>query len=200
MTKKILISMMIVAIAIAFMPVNTFAASKTEKTKFYEVYKDGNTVYCATTKAIYKVKVTDKGKYKSKEKIAKAGEHLYIRNLKKKGEYLYVTANTEGTPMMLGRVKTDGGKIKNLVTEELEGVAIKGKKIYYSYYSDSGKLVKKEMKLNGKDKKKSKVKPVSVDKRTNAKGYKLIVKYHDDYEVYYLKTPKGKYKLGKRNY
>ena len=172
MTKKFFISMMIVAIAIAFMPVNTFAASKTEKTNFYEVYKSGNTVYCATTKAIYKVKVTEKGKVKSKKKVAKAGEHLYVYHLKKKGKYLYFLAYTEGTASIISRVKANGGKIKTLDGGEIDGVAIKGKKIYYSYYSDSGKLVRKEMKLNGKDKKKTKVKAVSVFKKTNAKAGK----------------------------
>ena len=58
MKKKFLACIMVLAIAVAFMPANTFAASKTATMKAYDqVIKSGNTVYCAGAEGLYKVKV-----------------------------------------------------------------------------------------------------------------------------------------------
>ena len=84
MKKKFLACIMVLAIAVAFMPANTFAASKTATMKAYDqVIKSGNTVYCAGAEGLYKVKVK-KGKVVSKKVISRATgmsqEKFLLRN------------------------------------------------------------------------------------------------------------------------
>jgi hypothetical protein len=52
------------------------------------------------------------------------------------------------------------------------------------------------MKLNGKDKKKTSTKPVMKYSKSNAKGYSVVMKEKGRKVITYLKTPKGKFKLG----
>ena len=74
-----------------------------------------------------------------------------------------------------------------------------GKWIYYDYGDDGFHAKLKKMKLNGKSKKSTKVKPIMKSKNRNkaAKGYSVKMKYSNGYIKDYLKTPKGKYYLGK---
>ena len=199
MKKKILACIMVLAIAVAFMPANTFAASKTATMKAYDqVIKSGNTVYCAGAEGLYKVKVK-KGKVVSKKVISRAesfGAYSYYSGMKKKGSYIYAQVSTEGTPYYIDRIKTSSGAYTTLASANDQGpidYAIKGKKIYYKAYDSSTKRV---MKLNGKNKKKSSTKPIMKHKKSNAKGYSVIMKEKGDKVVTYLKTPKGKFKLG----
>ena len=199
MKKKFLACIMVLAIAVAFMPANTFAASKTAKMKAYDqVIKSGNTVYCAGAEGLYKVKVK-KGKVVSKKLLTRAesfGAYSYYSGMKKKGGYIYAQISTEGTSFYLDRIKTKSGAYKTLAGSEDQGpvvYAIKGKKIYYKA-TDS--KTKKVMKLNGKNKKKTSTKPVMKHAKSNAKGYSVIMKAKGDKIVTYLKTPKGKFKLG----
>lgn len=199
MKKKFLACIMVLAIAVAFMPANTFAASKTAKMKAYDqVIKSGNTVYCAGAEGLYKVKVK-KGKVVSKKVITRAesfGAYSYFKGMKKKGSYIYVQSSTEGTLYCLDRIKTKSGACKTLASANDQGpivYAIKGKKIYYkASYSKT----KKVMKLNGKHKKKTSTKPVMKHSKSNARGYSVIMKEKGDKVVTYLKTPKGKFRLG----
>lgn len=199
MKKKFLACIMVLAIAVAFMPANTFAASKTAKMKAYDqVIKSGNTVYCAGAEGLYKVKVKN-GKVVSKKVISQAetfGTYSYYSGMKKKGGYIYLQVSTEGTPFYLDRIKTSSGACKKLAGANDQGeisYAIKGKKIYYKAYdSKTGRV----MKLNGKDKKKTSTKPVMKHSKSNAKGYSVVMKEKGRKVITYLKTPKGKFKLG----
>lgn len=202
MRKRILICLMVIATAVAFMPTSTFAATNKAKMTSYTVYKTGDTVYCAGDSGIYRVKIKN-GKVKSKKKLVTTGPHSYVYNLKKKGNYLYYMRYTEGTPAYICRVKTSGGKAKVLARlEEAGDFAIKNNKIYYSYYDWNYKtnkeiVVKKVMNLNGKNKKKTKVQAVEKCKSTNANAYKLKSNVKNKYARDYLKTPKGTFYLGK---
>ena len=197
MKKKITACILVLAVAVAFMPVSAFAASSAKMTAYDQVVKSGNNVYCAGAEGLYKVKVK-KGKVVSKKILVRAesfGAYSYFSGMKKKGKYIYMQTSTEGTPIYLDRVKIKTGKIKTLASaNDLGGVdyAIKNGKIYYKF--ERGK--KKVMKLNGKNNKKTSVKPVTKYKKTNAKGYSVIMKEKGTKVTTYLKTPKGKYKLG----
>ena len=190
---------MVLAIAVAFMPANTFAASKTAKMKAYDqVIKSGNTVYCAGAEGLYKVKVK-KGKVVSKKLLSRAesfGAYSYYSGMKKKGGHIYAQVSTEGPAFYLDRIKTKSGAYKTLEGANDQGpivYAIKSKKIYYKAQDSK---TKKVMKLNGKNKKKTSTKPVMKHAKSNAKGYSVIMKSKGDKIVTYLKTPKGKFKLG----
>ena len=62
---------------------------------------------------------------------------------------------------------------------------------------ETGIVSYKVMKLNGKSKKKTKIKPAEKNKKTNARGYSMKYKKKGKYVKTYLKTPKGTYYLGK---
>lgn len=199
MKKEILSCILVLAIAVVFMPANTFAATKSVKMMTYDqVVKSGNTVYCAGAEGIYKVKVK-KGKVVSKKIIVRAesfGAYSYYSGMKKKGKYIYVQSSSEGTLFSLIRVKASNGKCKCLASLNDKGsvnYVIKGKKIFYK--GEWGKT-KKVMRLNGKAKKKTSTKPIMKHKRSNAKGYSVIMKEKGSKAITYLKTPKGTFKLG----
>lgn len=197
--KRIMMCLMVMAVALAFMPAGSFAASKTIKSTFYnQVIKDGNTAYCAGAGGIYKVRLKN-GKVKSSKLVHEdpaTGPYSYVSSMKKKGNYIYFNSATEGTVDYLMRIKATGGKAKTLLTSNtdawVDAVAIKGKKIYYKY---NGK--NRVMSLNGKDKKSTSVKAVQKARKSNAKGYRVIIKEKGSYAIDYLKTPKGTYKIGK---
>ena len=202
MRKRILMCIMVIATAVAFMPTSAFAAGKTVKMTTYNVYKTGSTAYCAGDSGIYKVKVKN-GKVMSKKRLVKSEAHSYIYSLKKKGNYLYFSNGTEGTVTYICRVKTTGGKVKVLAcVNEMFGFAIKGKKIYYSYCdwdekNDTEKEACKVMNLNGKGKKSTNVRPYNKARTSNVKGYSVKSKTKGAYVRDYLKTPKRTYYLGK---
>lgn len=199
MKRKGMLCLIALVVAVAFMPATVFAASGSVKAVTYaHVYKSGKTAYCAGETGIYKVTLK-KGKLKKKKRIVKSGEFSHIFSFKKKGKYIYYEDWTEGTLAYIRRAKTSGGKVKTLASvEELEDYVVKGNKIYYSCYDyDKGdKLVYKVMKLNGKKKKSTSVRPVQVSRESNAAGYTVITKYSGRYVKDYLKTPKGTFYLG----
>lgn len=198
MKKKFLAGLMALAIAVSFMPVSTFAVSKATMKAYDQVIKSKNTVYCAGAEGLYKVKLKN-GQVASKKILYRAetfGAYSYFSGMKKKGGYIYMQESTEGTPFYLCRVRTTSGKHKTLARLNDKGqviYAIKGKKIYYR---DADSTVKRVMKLNGKSKKKTSVKAVMKHKKSNASGYSVIMKQKGSKVVTYLKTPKGKFKLG----
>ena len=203
MKHKLVLVLLSLVIAVAFMPASAFASSKT-MTAYDQVIKSGNTAYCMTSAGIYKVKLKNH-KVKSKKKIFKANseEPMYGKAMKKVKGYLYF--KVEGpVGAFLVRVKTSGGKGKYLLNPDpdwcLDDYVISGGKIYYKLEGMKSNKYKK-MKLNGAAKKKTSVKAVLKTKKANAKGYKIIEKEkkkNGDYYIYsWLKTPKQKYLLGK---
>lgn len=205
MHKRIMSFLMVLLIAVAFLPAQASAASgKVKMTGYDQVLKSGNTVYCAGAEGIYQVGVDNAGKVTSTRLLHRRetmGGYSYFYGMKLKGKYLYVQYMTEGTPYGLSRVHVATGKFKTIATENDKGsveYAIKGKKIYYKAQdSKKGKV----MKLNGKSKKKTSSKPKMKHEKSNAYGYTLIITEEElpDYEyraTTYLKTPAGTFKLG----
>ena len=96
--------------------------------------------------------------------------------------------------MKFTALSTDKYRIKltNKSTENAIRYAIKGKKIYYSWQSWSGKNHYKQMKLNGKSKKNASTLAKNKYKASNAKGYSIIEKKGTSTSKIYLKTPKKK--------
>lgn len=201
-------------ITLAFMPLisddfTAHAAGGTvSSTTYNEVIKSGNTVYCAGAKGIYKVKLK-KGKVKSKKLIAKAanplaGAYTYVGHMKKKGGYIYYLHSSEGTLFSLNRVNIKSKKRQFLLStndQRYFGYVLKGKKIYIDYQDGSDDYNIRpnviSMKLNGSGKKHSSVRPMMKTKTSNKKGYSVIIQQKGAYAKDYLKTPKGKFYLGK---
>lgn len=206
MKRRIITILIAFAVAVSFMPTFAHAASKVKMTAYDQVVKSGNTVYCAGEgNTIYKVKLKN-GRVKSKKRLVKGdwamGDYSYIQKMKKRGNYLYYVVGTEGTMWYFYRVNVKSGKKKELAVNATHYV-IKKKKIYAEFYNEEGDtpweyaLLYKTMKLNGKGKKKSSVEPVMKVKKSNAKGYSMVYKISGDYSKAYLKTPKGRFYLGR---
>ncbi|MBQ9014923.1 MAG: hypothetical protein IJ109_02280 [Firmicutes bacterium] len=203
MLKKLAACIMVMAIAVAFMPTSAFAGSKTVKmTASNKVVINGDYAYCAGASGIYKVKVK-KGKATSIKRLVKNNEvfgaYSYYDAMKKKGKYLYYREGGEGTVGYINRVNVSSGKQKSLAMIGFQGdYVIKGKKIYYyKYDEESDNPPKREMKLNGKNKKKSSKKAVLKTRTSNEPGYTVKIREKGDYVRDYLETPKGTYYLGK---
>ena len=202
MRKRINMIVLAIVVAVAFIPAGVFAAKKTVKmTAYDQVVKSGKTVYCAGSAGIYKVKVK-RGKVKSVKKIYKVensiGDSCAIA-MKKKGNYLYFEGTSFGSVVNLYRVGTSGKKLRHLAyMNETRDYVIKGKRIYYNKgLNDNNRPITKQMKLNGKGKKKASVKVVLKTKRSNVKGYSVKIKTKGKYNYDYLRTPKGMFYLGK---
>ena len=199
-------------IAASFMPFGAgadevYAGSGTiSMTTYSQVIKSGKTVYCAGAKGIYKVKLKN-GKVKSKKCIFKYGEVFsadsYVGNMALVGKSIYFSEFTNGSVAYIYKVGTDGKGRKNLATQEdYADFVISGDKIYYETavwdddYDDP--LVYTEViTLDGKYVGRSDLKIAIDSKKSNAKGYKMIIKKKGKYVKDYLKTPKGKFYLGK---
>ena len=183
-----------------------FASSNTVKMTTYDVFKNGNTVYCPSAgNGIYKVTVKN-GKVKKIKWLRRSdfvqGNYSYIGSMKKKGNYLYYVEFSEGTYCTFNRINLKTGKTKQLA-ENGTDYAFKNKKIYvemweFDDYSDYAYYM--SMKLDGTSKKETSVKPKMITKKSNAKGYSVVYKEKGDYVYTYLKTPEGKFKLGKSKY
>ena len=201
MKKKGLIVLLAFIVAISFMPVCAFAGTKTVQAKSYYLIKSGKTVYCSGNSGVYKVTLK-KGKIKKKKRLAKPDEYVFYEQMQKKGKYLYFIIGTNGSSSHISRVRTSGGKVRHLAfVDELEDFAVKGKKIYYDYgyEDDNGNMQRicRSMKLNGKKKRKTSVRPVERILNSNAQGYSILRKETEMYYYDYLKTPKGTFLLGK---
>ena len=189
---------LVVIVAVAFMPASAFADSggKTVKMKVYDdIYKSGNTIYVAAHSGLYKVKVK-KGKVKKVKRLFTRSWHYDLHGMKKKNNYLYFQGAIGAVSLSnLYRIKLSGGKAKEL--DSCRYYAIKGKKIYCYQDENEDDVRKWVMKLNGKGKKRTSTSARSIARKTNKKGYRVIVKEKGDYTCDYLKTPKGTYYLGK---
>lgn len=202
MKKKLSILVLSFVIAVAFVPAYAFADTAPAMKAYDQVLKSGSTVYCGGAAGIYKVKVK-KGKVKSKKLIYKSyapfDNYSYIGSMYKKGKYIYFMLWTEGTLCYLKRVSTSG-KSKKLASleESCYGYSIGGNRIFYDTYDwDRDAPSFMEMNLDGTGKKASSVRANATVAKTNAKGYKAVIKKNGQYLKDYLKTPKGTYYLGK---
>ena len=124
-----------------------------------------------------------------------------------KGNYLYCLTIWEDTGGdVLNRINISTGKVERLA-DSVEEYAISGNTIYYrirQYKKDKKSEYRfigyknKKMKLNGKSKKNSSVRPKFVKKSITSDNYRLIEQERGKYYYFYLQTPGGKsYYLGK---
>lgn len=200
MKKKLTVVAVALAVALVCVPASALASPKVKMTTYYGAVKSGNVVYCASPGwGIYKATVKN-GKVVKKKWLLKETyawwEGTDIGDMKKKGNYLYFIEYTEGTVSHLVRLNVKNGKCKT-IAHNVSAYAIKGKKIYAEITNpDTLKKSYRVMKLNGKSKKKTSVKPVMKTKYS-CKGYSTSYKQKGNYIRTYLKTPKGKYYIGK---
>lgn len=202
MKKRLVAVAIMLSLILSCFTTVSFGASSTKKmTAYDDVIKSGNNVYCAAQLGIYKVNLKTgyvKQLYDMDELGAAINGGVYGMKLYK--GYVYFT---EGGPMVntLNRVKATGGKAKKLANI-CGGYAIKKDKIYYSGYSFyRNKAYKGVMKLNGKNKKKTKYKARTTNKESNSSGYYINSVYEgetwyedDYYDTYteYLVTKDGR--------
>ena len=227
LSRRLIMIVLCASIMVSFMPFlsDSFradAAGTVSMTVYDQVIKSGNTVYCIGAKGIYKVKLR-KGRVRSVKLLTKDPywfEFPSLRHMKKKGKYLYFMFGSSGAygPYQyvesIERVSVRGGKAKILAKvgdQRYFGYVIKGSHIYYdkavffgdSYFDENGVIHPnvKSMALNGKKKKSSpSVIPVMKTAKSNAKGYRAIVKGGRGNTRDYLRTPKGTFLLGKKRY
>ena len=203
MKKRFMAVMLSAIMLVAMAACASFAATEYVKMTTYRVLKSGNTVYCPSADyGIYKVTVKN-GKVRKVKWLKKSefvmGDYSYNDSLKKKGNYLYYIMWSEGTYCTLHRINLNTGKDK-LIAVNATDYAFKDSKLYAEIwkFTDYGEYsVYRSMKLNGNSKKKTSVRPKMKLKSSNAKGYSVSYKEKGGYVYTYLKTPKGKYKLGR---
>ena len=204
MKKKLAVAAFALAVAVVFLPASAFATSTVKMTTYSGAVKSGNTVYCAAPGwGIYKATVKN-GKVTQKKWLQKETSTMWtgsdIGSMKKSGKYIYYIASTEGTISYLNRINVSTGKSQTLCMNP-KCYVIKNKKIYVKTFDAvTEKTSYYVMKLNGKSKKTTSVHPVMKHKASNAKGYSVSYKQSGSYVKTYLKTPKGKYNLGKVRY
>ena len=210
--KKIRRVVSVLLIALMFVSVaapQTFAASKTKKMKTYMTIVSGDYAYCNTYKGIYRVNL----KTKHKKLLVKVeNPNLeYITGMKLYNGCIYYlvdpysTYYDEDDNNILYSIKTTGKAKRKL--GEVWDYAISKNTIYYSVMTsyEPFECKYKQMKLNGKNKKKSSYKPKMIYKESNKKGYYVDRVLEDSYyeeteydlllnETYteYLVRPKGK--------
>ena len=199
MKKRLCAVFIIMTLLVSCFTSMAFGASGTKKMTYYgEVIKKGNTVYCNATVGIYKVNLKT-GKVKALKEYdpvgaiqfgnGAGGMKLY------KGYLYYMEAGAIGAGLC--RVKVTGkAKPQNLlryVNFNASRFAISKGKIYVEGIDrDSFKNVKRVMKLNGKNAKKTKYKVYNSFKPTNKKGYTIQTVESGVKYTKYLVTPAGK--------
>lgn len=206
MIKKRIVIM--IAVLTMLIPMPVLAAPKTVKMKtFNQVIKSGNTVFCSGTGGMYRVSMKGNKAKKAKRiyKIDNAGDYGVV-NMRKKGKYLYfVLEGPSYYHSNLYRINTSGKKRIRYTPKgryaaygmPISGYAIKGKKIYISGDNEDSYQPMYVINLNGKNRKTTKVRAVMTTKTSNKKGYSVIKKEKNGYYYDYLKTPAGRFYLGK---
>ena len=206
MKKRITAIILIATLILGCFTVVSFGASPKKTMKvFNEVVKKGNTVYCSAGDGIYKVDL----KTNQAKRLVWLDTEINgtACGMKLHKGYLYYI---EPGPLLsnLYRIKTNGTGRKYLAL--IRSYAISKNKIYFNSYNfDKNKETRRQMKLNGKSKKKGKYTVKNKYMKTNKNGYGIYtqkngtaVEYFDGdpYTVFkytdYLKTPNGLIKLG----
>ncbi len=207
MRKRIVSIAVTLMMIMTLLPLQVFATDSVSMTTYNQVIKSGNTAYCSGAGGIYKVSLKN-GRAVKVKRIYKGevfgGAYRSATNMKKKGNNIYFLIWTETYPAaQIKKVNTKNAKTKALTgyVDYIAGYAIKDKKIYFSkevdYIDDYTVYKTKSMNLNGTSKKTVSVKVSMKSKKSNVSGYRTIVKKKGKYAVDYLKTPKGKFYLGK---
>ena len=183
----ILVALMV---AVMFFPQPASAATKSMKV-YNQTIKIKTYVYCTDEQNVFRVSLKN-GQVKMLTANSYNSERT-IYAMKSKGKYIYfIDGSDHMTGATIMRVKKSTAHSNRTLahTDGLSAYAISKSKIYY--HSDDGKRV---MKLNGKSKKKTKVKAKMIQKNRNAKGYSVVTYNDGDTFTSYLKTPKKTYLL-----
>ena len=170
--------------------------------KAYDVIKKGKYVYCCAYNGIYRVNIKTGGKKRIvKEKAP--GIHRPSSMVLYKGYLYYIDEAVIGASLY--RVKTTGKNKKFLAS--VYNFAVKKSGIYYTAPNrDFDKVVKRKMKLNGKNKRKSAYRVKTKYKRSNNRGYYVkdkvtVLSKEYDYELegYWKKTRTDEYLITPSN-
>ena len=213
MKKKWEAIVLMLALLFLMMVSPVFAGSTINSTLYNRVLKENKVVYCTGAGGIYKVKVKS-GKVKSSKKLVKAsvayGKNCLYGSMIKDGDYLYYCKDNYMGPQGTYYRVNIKSKTKNKLTGMLdmpENFVINEEKIYYDYYEEiwddysddpifEGYRTK-SMNLDGSSKQFVDVKVKTSYKKSNDANYSVVMKKSGKYVKDYLKTPKGKYYLGK---
>ena len=197
--KKIVFSMLMVLTSVLVMSTAfCFASSTKTMTVYDEVIKSKDTAYVSASTYIQRFTISSAELKWS----TTGGRGIGCKMKLHKGFLYYTMEETDGSKMYqkLFRVNVKNGKEKCLLKINMNGkssigfnYAISKDKIYYNYKIK--KLQKKVMKLNGKSKNNCKIKVKNKVKKSNKKGYKLVVEGDESGEVYYLQTPDNKFEV-----
>lgn len=218
--KKRLFSLLLIFIfAVSVLPLSLAEATDTitGRTAYDQIIKSGKTVYCSTYAGLYKVTLKN-GKPKEVKRLAK----YKALGMIKVGKYIYYLEGGTSAGGTVYRVNVTNGKKKRLTGYLDEGdFTIAGNTLYYSrlaiydfdddeeYYEDYEDYDDEDdyytdpeyetfaANLDGSS-------PVQVDvtiksktKRSNVRNYRTSSKTKGKYIYGYLKTPKGKFYLGR---
>ena len=180
MKKKLISILLITVMLMGCFTVVSFGVSKTKKMTAYSCIKDGNFVYCAAEGGIYKVDVTKK----SATRLVKSMDDLFgeppVSLSLYKGYIYYLDSATDN--LNLYRISVNGGSKKKLASKVSKMYVISGSKIFFKTRSKS-KTVVKQMKLNGKAKKKSGSKVKMTTEKTNTPGYTVFTRTDKEQKV-----------------
>lgn len=184
-------------------PSNPAFAKTVHSTAYDNVIKKGNTVYCCNNVGIFKLSL----KTGKSRRLVWGDRDLDLGRMMKKGKYIYYTLIGDVT-LDLYRVNTVNKKKVMIQAGSLAGkyahvtdYGMYRNKIYCRLEQSEGlddKVAYRVMKLNGRSKKKTKIKISMKIKSSNTKGYKLFTKYnYRAHKAYaYLKAPRKTYYLG----
>lgn len=203
-TLKLITLIMIIISLFFSSTIISFGATKTKKMTVYdEVIKSGRYLYCCDRYRIYRVDIKTK-RILNLVKRTGAPDEGY-GSMRKKGKYIYCLYYMQGEDTDIFKLKTTKKSPKKLNKRILyvDDYYLSKNRFYYSGWElPSANHVNRVMKLNGKSVKKSNVKCKNLRKKSNAKGYRVIVKDDMNGNVKsWLRFPNGKkMALGKYTY
>ena len=206
MRRRFLTAMITAVLIIAMCAPASLAATDTAKMETYDILKVGKTVYVPSAGwGIYKVTVKN-GKVKKVKWLVKSKDGdpdgTYIGSMKKKGKYLYYIMYTEGTSSYLHRVKISSRKREQITKMNISDYAFINDNLYitawrYDTKEDDYLPMYRTVNLKDKSTQNANIKAEIVNHTSNAKGYSASYKVKGKYVYTYLRTPKGRFKLGK---
>lgn len=208
MKKRILSILLLFVFSVSVIPLSFAEATDTitGKTSYEQIIKSGKTVYCNTYAGLYKVTLKN-GRPKKVKRLVKYS----VMGMTKCGKYIYYLSTSTGVGGSVYRVNVTTGKKKRL-TDYLDGeYTIANNTLYYSHivwsesdydddyddYDYEGYTETFAANIDGSSPRLVDVTIKSKVKRSNVKSYKAYSKTKGKYIYAYLKTPKGKFYIGK---
>lgn len=170
LVRTLIASLLMALMVVSLSAPEAMAKSKTKTmTAYDQVIVNGGYAYCAAYDGLYKVNL----KTESKKLLVPAADpeaRTTVGEMKIYKGYLYYTNGGVVSPKLY-RIKLSGKNKKFL--GNIVNYAISNGRIYYTTRSKSGKILKKSMKLDGTNKKKSSYKVKMTYKNSNKSGYHI---------------------------